>query len=73
MARERHQSQTLGLIDHNAGQREAAATQAQQIRQTEAQGFRRKLLAERMVWPIVALRQQRDKICRQELDSFHQE
>ena len=61
------------VVDHNAGEREAAATQAQKILQTEAQGFRRKLLAERVVPTIVALRQRLDEICRQELDSFRQE
>jgi glutamyl-tRNA reductase len=61
------------VVDHNAVEREAAATQAQKILQTEAQGFRRKLLAERVVPTIVALRQRLDEICRQELDSFRQE
>ncbi len=61
------------VVDHNAGEREAAATEAQKILQTEAQGFRRKLLAERVVPTIVALRQRLDEICRQELDSFRQE
>jgi glutamyl-tRNA reductase len=60
-------------VDHDAGQREAAATQVHQILQTETQGFPRKLLAERVVWTIVALRQRRDEICRPELDSFRQE
>ncbi len=61
------------VVDHNAGEREAAAAEAQKILQTEAQGFRRKLLAERVVPTIVALRQRLDEICRQELDSFRQE
>jgi len=39
----------------------------------EAQGFRRKLLAERVVTTIVALRNRLDQICRQELDCFKQE
>ena len=61
------------VVDHNAGEREAAAADAQKILQSEAQGFRRKLMAERVVPTIVALRQRLDEICRQELDSFRQE
>jgi glutamyl-tRNA reductase len=61
------------VVDHNAGEREAAAAEAQKILQAEAQGFRRKLMAERVVPTIVALRQRLDEICRQELDSFRQE
>jgi glutamyl-tRNA reductase len=61
------------VVDHNAGEREAAAAEAQEILQAEAQGFRRKLMAERVVPTIVALRLRLDEICRQELDSFRQE
>jgi glutamyl-tRNA reductase len=61
------------VVDHNAGEREAAAAQAQKILQSEAQGFRRKLMAERVVPTIVALRMRLDEICRQELDFFRQE
>jgi len=61
------------VVDHNAGEREAAAADAQEILEAEAQGFRRKLMAERVVPTIVALRQRLDEICRQELDSFRQE
>ncbi len=61
------------VVDHNAGEREAAAAQGQKILQAEAQGFRRKLMAERVVPTIVALRMRLDEICRQELDSFRQE
>ncbi|HWY57684.1 MAG TPA: glutamyl-tRNA reductase [Terriglobales bacterium] len=61
------------VVDHNAGEREAAAAEAQKIVQSEAQGFRRKLMAERVVPTIVALRLRLDEICRQELDSFRQE
>src|SRR5580658_6738478 len=61
------------VVDHNAGEREAAAAAAQKILQAEAQGFRRKLMAERVVPTIVALRLRLDEICRQELDSFRQE
>jgi glutamyl-tRNA reductase len=61
------------VVDHNAGEREAAAADAQKILQAEARGFRRRLMAERVVPTIVALRQRLDEICRQELDSFRQE
>src|SRR5271169_2691521 len=61
------------VVDHNAGEREAAAAAAQKILQAEAQGFRRKLMAERVVPTVVALRQRLDEICRQELDSFREE
>jgi glutamyl-tRNA reductase len=61
------------VVDHNAGEREAAAADAQKILQAEAQGFRRKLMAERVVPTIVALRLRLDEICRQELDSSRQE
>ncbi|MGD1214465.1 MAG: glutamyl-tRNA reductase [Terriglobales bacterium] len=59
--------------DHNASEREAAAAEAHKILQIEAQGFRGKLMAERVVPTIVALRLRLDEICRQELDSFRQE
>jgi glutamyl-tRNA reductase len=61
------------VVNHNTGEREAAAADAQKILQAEAQGFRRTLMAERVVPTIVALRQRLDEICRQELDSFRQE
>ncbi len=61
------------VVDHNVGEREAAAADGNKILQAEAQGFRRRLMAERVVPTIVALRQRLDEICRQELDSFRQE
>ena len=61
------------VVDHNASEREAAAADAQKILQAEAQGFRRKLMAERVVPTIAALRTRLNEICRQELDSFRQE
>jgi len=61
------------VVDHNAGEREAAAAEAQKILEAEAQGFRRRLMAERVVPTVVALRLRLDEICRQELDSFRQE
>jgi len=61
------------VVQHNAGEREQAAAEAQKIVAAEAQGFRSKLLAERVVPTIIALRNRLDEICRQELDSFRQE
>ena len=57
----------------NADEREAAAREAEKILHAEAQGFRRQLMAERVVPTIVALRLRLDEIFRQELDSFRQE
>src|SRR5208282_4756548 len=56
--------------DRNASEREAAVAAAQKILQAEAQGFRRKLMADRVVPTIVALRLRLDEICRQELDCY---
>jgi glutamyl-tRNA reductase len=61
------------VVQHNAGEREAAALEAQKIVEQEACGFRRKLMAERVVPTIVALRTRLDQICRQELESFSEE
>jgi hypothetical protein len=47
--------------------------EAQRIVEDEAQGFRRKLLSERVVPTIAALRSQLERICRQELESFKHE
>ena len=60
-------------VKKNAGEREAAATEAGKIVIEELQGFQRKLQAERVVPTIVALRRRLDEICRQELDSFKHE
>ncbi len=59
--------------DPTADEREDAAAEAHKILQDEAQGFRRKLTAERAVPTIVALRSRLDEFCRQELDAFRQE
>ena len=61
------------VVAHNAGERETATLEAQRIVEDEAQGFRRKLLSERVVPTIVALRSQLERICRQELESFQLE
>jgi glutamyl-tRNA reductase len=61
------------VVKHNMGEREAAAADAQKIVLEEAKGFRSKLLAERVVPTIVALRERLDEICRQELEGFRRE
>jgi glutamyl-tRNA reductase len=61
------------VVDHNTGEREAAALEAQKIVEDEAVGFRHRLLSERVVPTIVALRSRLDQICRQELHSFQSE
>jgi glutamyl-tRNA reductase len=61
------------VVQHNTGERETAAAEGQKIVAVEAKGFRRKLLAERVVPTIIALRNRLDEICRQELESFKTE
>ena len=61
------------VVNHGATEHGAAAVDAQKIVKVEAQGFHRKLTAERSLPTSVALRQRLDEICRQELDSFRQE
>jgi len=61
------------VVKHNAGEREAAAKDAEKLVLAEAQGFRRTLMAERVVPTIVALRSRLDEICRQEVDGFRRE
>jgi glutamyl-tRNA reductase len=61
------------VVSNNAGERQAAAADAEKIVVAEAHGFRAKLLAERVVPTIIALRKRLDEICRQELGSFRDE
>ncbi|MBZ5705910.1 MAG: glutamyl-tRNA reductase [Acidobacteriia bacterium] len=61
------------VVQHNAGERETAAAEARKIVAAEAEGFRRKLLAERVVPTIIALRTRLDQLCRQELESLKTE
>jgi glutamyl-tRNA reductase len=61
------------LVERNEGERQVAAVAAEKILADEARGFRRKLLAERVVPTIVALRNRLDELCRQELESLRQE
>lgn len=61
------------VVRKNVGGRKAAADAAEQIVQAEAQGFRGRLMAERVVPTIVALRQRLDELCRQELEVLRME
>jgi len=60
-------------VKSSAGERTAAAAEAEKIVAAESQAFRGKLQAERVVPTIVALRHSLDQICRQELESFIEE
>lgn len=61
------------VVKHNESERQAAAAGAEKILAEEARGFRRKLMAERIVPTIVALRNRLDELCRQELETLRQE
>ena len=61
------------VVQRNAVGRQTAAEDAEKIVQQEVQGFCRKLLAERVVPTIVALRQRLDELCRQELEVLRKE
>ena len=61
------------VVKRNAIGRRAAAEDADKIVHAEVQGFRRKLMAERVVPTIVALRRRLDELCRQELDVLRKE
>jgi glutamyl-tRNA reductase len=63
----------LGNEEDAAFEREAAVAEAQKILQAEMQGFRNKLMADRVVPTIVSLRMRLDELCRQELDSFREQ
>jgi glutamyl-tRNA reductase len=61
------------VVKRNAVGRQAAAEAAEGIVREEVQGFRRKLMAERVVPTIVALRRRLDEVCRQELEVLRDE
>jgi glutamyl-tRNA reductase len=61
------------LIQQNSRGGEAAAIVGRRLVEEEACGFRCRLLAERVVPTIIALRSRLDEICRQELESFKEE
>jgi len=61
------------VVKRNSGQREAASEAGLEIVTEEARHFGRRLLAERVVPTIVALRGRLDDICRQELEAYRRE
>jgi glutamyl-tRNA reductase len=61
------------IVQRNAAGRQAAAETAENIVAAESRGFRHKLMAERVVPTIVALRQRLDALCRQELEVLRKE
>ena len=61
------------VVKRNALGRQAAAEAADKIVQAEVQGFRGKLMGERVVPTIVALRRRLDDLCRQELEVLRKE
>ncbi len=61
------------VVQRNSIGRQTAAEAAESIVQEEVRGFRRKLMAERVVPTIVALRQRLDELCRQELEVLRRE
>jgi glutamyl-tRNA reductase len=61
------------VVKRDASERHAAAASANKIVAEEVQGFRRRLLAERAVPTIVALRQRLEDLCQQEVDFLRQE
>lgn len=60
-------------ISQNLDGRRAAAAQAEEIVAAEAQGFRRRLAAQRVVPTVVALRGRLEEIRRQELENYQSE
>jgi glutamyl-tRNA reductase len=61
------------VVKRNAVGRQIAAEEANKIVAAEVQGFRRKLMGERVVPTIVALRRRLDELCRQELEMMRKE
>ena len=61
------------VVKRNSAGRQVAADAAEKIVLAEAQGFRGKLLTERVVPTIVALRRRLDELCRQELETLRKE
>ncbi len=61
------------VVQRNAVGRQAAAEAAEKIVLAEVQGFRRKLIAERVVPTIIALRERLDDLCQQELQILRKE
>jgi len=61
------------VVKRDARDRRVAAAAANKIIADEVQGFRRRLMAERVIPTIVALRQRLDELCQQEVEYLRQE
>ena len=61
------------VVQQNTREQLVAAEGAEKIVGAEVGGFRRKLMAERVVPTIVALRLRLEEVCRQELETLRQE
>lgn len=62
-----------GVIKKDVNERRTAAAEANKIVAIEVQGFRRRLLAERVIPTIVAMRQRLDELCQQEVEFLRKE
>lgn len=61
------------VVKRNAGERQLAAAEAEKIVTAETRFFRHRLLAERVVPTIVALRERLNDLCRQELEALRRD
>jgi glutamyl-tRNA reductase len=61
------------VVKRDGGDRHAATDAANKIVAEEVKGFRRRLLAERVMPTIVALRQRLEELCRQEVEFLRKE
>ena len=61
------------VVKKDIHERRAAADEANKIVADEALGFRRRLMAERVIPTVVALRQRLDELCQQEVDTLRTE
>lgn len=57
-----------GVVKKEANERRTSADEANKIVAIEVQGFCRRLLAERVIRTIIAMRQRLDELCQQELE-----
>ena len=62
-----------GVVRRDAKSRQSATDEANRIINDEVQGFRRRMLAERVVPTIVALRQRLEDLCHQEVEYLRKE
>ena len=61
------------VVKRDGGDRQAATDAANKIVAEEVKGFRRRLLAERVMPTVVALRQRLEELCRQEVEYLRKE